>query len=208
MCSEACTWSHQRWRRHAIPLFTLRPQCCTVCTLRRAPLISRAVRFDLESLTVRAGRHSQIARPRLRRRPRGGLTRRLQTAFLSGKWFRPMRSIHGPNTFGVNPFRMRFHKLDLNLLVALDALLTERSITRAAEKLNLSQPATSNALARLRDYFEDDLLVQVGRQMEPTPRGQTLQARSVRWKRSRRCSARNTRRVRVDASRWRCRPRG
>lgn len=70
---------------------------------------------------------------------------------------------------------MRFNRLDLNLLVALDALLTECSITRAAERLNLSPSATSNALARLREYFDDELLVQVGRRMEPTPRAQGLQ---------------------------------
>lgn len=69
---------------------------------------------------------------------------------------------------------MRFNRLDLNLLVALDALLTERSITRAAERLNLSPSATSNALARLRQYFDDELLVQVGRRMEPTPRAEGL----------------------------------
>ena len=70
---------------------------------------------------------------------------------------------------------MRFNRLDLNLLVALDALLTDRSITKAAERLNLSPSATSNALARLRGYFDDELLVQVGRRMEPTPRAQSLQ---------------------------------
>ena len=70
---------------------------------------------------------------------------------------------------------MRFNKLDLNLLVALDAMLTERSISRAAERLHLSQSAMSNALARLRDYFDDDLLVQVGRKLELTPRAETLQ---------------------------------
>ena len=69
---------------------------------------------------------------------------------------------------------MRFNKLDLNLLVALDALLTERSITRAAQRLNLSPSATSNALARLRDYFSDELLVQVGRKMQLTPRAEGL----------------------------------
>lgn len=69
---------------------------------------------------------------------------------------------------------MRFNKLDLNLLVALDALLGERSITRAAERVHLSQSAMSNSLARLRDYFEDELLVQVGRQLELTPRGEVL----------------------------------
>jgi len=70
---------------------------------------------------------------------------------------------------------MRFNRLDLNLLVALDALLAERSITRAGERLNLSPSATSNALARLREYFDDELLVQVGRRMEPTPRAEALQ---------------------------------
>jgi len=63
---------------------------------------------------------------------------------------------------------VRFNRLDLNLLVALDALLAERNITRAAERLHLSQSATSGVLARLRGYFEDELLVQVGRKMEPT----------------------------------------
>lgn len=69
---------------------------------------------------------------------------------------------------------MRFNRLDLNLLIALDALLTERSITRAAERLNLTPSAVSSALARLRDYFDDELLVQVGRKMEPTPRAEGL----------------------------------
>jgi DNA-binding transcriptional LysR family regulator len=70
--------------------------------------------------------------------------------------------------------RMRFNKLDLNLLVALDALLSERSISRAAERVHLSQSAMSNALGRLREYFDDELLVQVGRKMEPTPRAEAL----------------------------------
>jgi DNA-binding transcriptional LysR family regulator len=70
---------------------------------------------------------------------------------------------------------MRFNKLDLNLLVALDVLLKERSVTRAAETLNLSASAMSNALARLREYFDDELLVQIGRKMEVTPRAEALQ---------------------------------
>ncbi|MCB1411264.1 MAG: LysR family transcriptional regulator, partial [Rhodobacteraceae bacterium] len=52
---------------------------------------------------------------------------------------------------------MRFKRLDLNLLAALDVLLTERNVSRAARKLFLSQSATSGALARLREYFDDDL---------------------------------------------------
>jgi LysR family nod box-dependent transcriptional activator len=64
---------------------------------------------------------------------------------------------------------MHFHKLDLNLLVALDTLLEEKSVSRAADRLNLSQSAMSSALSRLRDYFGDELLTPVGRRMEPTP---------------------------------------
>ncbi len=70
---------------------------------------------------------------------------------------------------------MRFNKLDLNLLVALDAMLSLKSVSRAAEQLNLSQSAMSNALARLREHFDDALLVQVGRKMELTPRAEGLQ---------------------------------
>jgi len=53
-------------------------------------------------------------------------------------------------------------RLDLNLLVALDALLSERSVTRAAERLGLSQPALSASLSRLRVHFEDPILVREG----------------------------------------------
>jgi LysR family nod box-dependent transcriptional activator len=69
---------------------------------------------------------------------------------------------------------MHFRGLDLNLLVALDALITEKSISRTGEKIHLSQPATSGALARLREYFKDDLLVPVGRKMVLTPLAEEL----------------------------------
>jgi len=59
--------------------------------------------------------------------------------------------------------------LDLNLLVALDALFAERSVSRAGERMHLSQSATSGALARLREVFRDQLLVPVGRKMVLTP---------------------------------------
>jgi DNA-binding transcriptional LysR family regulator len=69
---------------------------------------------------------------------------------------------------------MRFNKLDLNLLVALDALFTECSISKAAARVHLSQSAMSNALARLRAHFDDELLVKVGRTLELTPRARAL----------------------------------
>src|SRR5262245_37118340 len=60
-------------------------------------------------------------------------------------------------------------QLDLNLLVVLNTLLAERSVTRAGRILGLSQPATSAALARLRRFFGDPLFVRTGRRLEPTP---------------------------------------
>ncbi|MCI1020435.1 LysR family transcriptional regulator [Microbacterium sp. C5A9] len=60
-------------------------------------------------------------------------------------------------------------RLDLNLLVSLDALLTERSVTRAAERLHLSQPALSASLARLRTHFNDQILARRGNTYELTP---------------------------------------
>ncbi|GAA0273423.1 LysR substrate-binding domain-containing protein [Alteraurantiacibacter aestuarii] len=69
---------------------------------------------------------------------------------------------------------MRFEGLDLNLLAALEVLLECRSTTETARRLNLSQPTISAALGRLRDYFEDDLLMNVGREMVPTALGEEL----------------------------------
>jgi DNA-binding transcriptional LysR family regulator len=69
---------------------------------------------------------------------------------------------------------MRFNRLDLNQLVALDALLSEQSVSRAAERIFLSQSAMSNSLTRLREYYEDELLIPVGRKMIITPLGQRL----------------------------------
>jgi DNA-binding transcriptional LysR family regulator len=69
---------------------------------------------------------------------------------------------------------MNLAALDLNLLVALDALLLEANVSRAAMRVGLSQPATSHALQRLRDVLGDPLLVRVGARMELTPRAQAL----------------------------------
>jgi len=69
---------------------------------------------------------------------------------------------------------MNLASLDLNLLVALDALLLEANVSRAAMRVGLSQPAMSHALQRLRDIFGDPLLVRAGARMELTPRAQAL----------------------------------
>jgi LysR family nod box-dependent transcriptional activator len=63
---------------------------------------------------------------------------------------------------------MNLRQIDLNLLVALDALLTERNVTRAGERLCVSQSAMSGTLGRLRQLFDDELLVRVGRNLELT----------------------------------------
>lgn len=69
---------------------------------------------------------------------------------------------------------MDIRGVDLNLLVVFDAMARQRSVSRAAEQIGLSQPATSAALARLRTVFGDPLFVRTGAQMEPTPRALEL----------------------------------
>jgi DNA-binding transcriptional LysR family regulator len=69
---------------------------------------------------------------------------------------------------------MNLRSVDLNLLVALDALLSERHVTKAATRIGLSQPAMSNALSRLRGLFGDELLVRTAAGMTPTPRALEL----------------------------------
>jgi DNA-binding transcriptional LysR family regulator len=70
---------------------------------------------------------------------------------------------------------MNINRVDLNLLVYLDALLRERNVTQAANQLNLSQPAMSNSLRRLRDLFGDPLLVRTSDGMTPTERALELE---------------------------------
>ncbi len=72
----------------------------------------------------------------------------------------------------MRPVRLR--SIDLNLLVPLKALLRERNVTRAAERIHLSQSAMSRTLERLRAELGDELLVRVGRNYELTPRGSAL----------------------------------
>ncbi|TRW99361.1 LysR family transcriptional regulator [Paracoccus sp. M683] len=70
---------------------------------------------------------------------------------------------------------MDIQRADLGLLVSLDALLGERSVTAAARRLGISQPALSAQLARLRDLLGDDILVGNAHGMVPTPRAQAMQ---------------------------------
>jgi len=68
----------------------------------------------------------------------------------------------------------RLRRLDLNLLVTLDALLSELNVTRAAQRLHYSQPSVSVQLAKLRDVFDDPLLLPGPRGMRPTQRAEQL----------------------------------
>ncbi|MBL4866108.1 MAG: LysR family transcriptional regulator [Pseudomonadales bacterium] len=70
---------------------------------------------------------------------------------------------------------MNIRRVDLNLLVYLDVLLREKSVTRSAEQLGITQPAMSNGLKRLRDLFDDPLLIRTSTGMTPTERAQALQ---------------------------------
>jgi DNA-binding transcriptional LysR family regulator len=69
---------------------------------------------------------------------------------------------------------MKLSGIDANLLVSLDALLQEKSVTRAAKRLGVGQPAVSHSLARLREHFNDPLLILTGRTYVLTPRAQQL----------------------------------
>jgi LysR family transcriptional regulator, nod-box dependent transcriptional activator len=88
-----------------------------------------------------------------------------------------------PNHHVIKPYKdagkragtsMNLRQFDLNLLRALDALLSEQNVTRAAERLFVTQQAMSGSLGRLRDHFGDELLVRVGRSLELTPLGRAL----------------------------------
>lgn len=70
---------------------------------------------------------------------------------------------------------MNISRVDLNLLVYLDVLLREKNVTKAADQLGITQPAMSNSLRRLRDLFNDPLLVRTSQGMSPTDRAQQLQ---------------------------------
>lgn len=72
----------------------------------------------------------------------------------------------------IDYFNLR--SFDLNLLIAFDALHHERSVTKAAERLNIQQPAMSHNLGTLRVLFSDELFVRVGQVMKPTPRALAL----------------------------------
>ncbi|WP_433655087.1 LysR family transcriptional regulator [Nocardia sp. CA-128927] len=69
---------------------------------------------------------------------------------------------------------VRLRNFDFNLLIPLHALLMERSVTRAAERMLIGQPAMSASLSRLRRVFNDPLLVRIGRRMELTPLAESL----------------------------------
>ena len=74
----------------------------------------------------------------------------------------------------MNPQLSSFRSLDLNLLKVFDEVMAERSLTRAARNLALTQPAVSNAVRRLRDALGDELVRRQGQGLEPTPRALTL----------------------------------
>ncbi|HEX4878954.1 MAG TPA: LysR family transcriptional regulator, partial [Limnobacter sp.] len=69
---------------------------------------------------------------------------------------------------------IRLSSIDLNLLVAFEAMMEQRSVTKAAENLSIGQPAMSAALSRLRHLFKDPLFVRFGREMQPTAKAQNI----------------------------------
>src|SRR5215469_3038955 len=90
--------------------------------------------------------------------------RRLGTGAVQRKWMVCMGAIRA----------MNFGAFDLNLLRVFDALMRERSVTRAGDQIGLSQPAVSQALGRLRALLDDQLFVRRGTEMAPTPRAEEI----------------------------------
>ncbi|MDP4032634.1 MAG: LysR family transcriptional regulator, partial [Pseudorhodobacter sp.] len=72
----------------------------------------------------------------------------------------------------IDHFNLR--AFDLNLLIAFDALMTEGSVTKAARRLKIQQPAMSHSLSTLRVLMQDDLFIRVGQVMQPTARARGL----------------------------------
>src|SRR3954471_15817939 len=79
-----------------------------------------------------------------------------------------------PGVPRLNKAAPKLGAIDLNLLVVLDAIMRDRSVTRAGQRLGLSQPAMSHALARLRHMLKDDLFIRSPNGMVPTPRAEQL----------------------------------
>ena len=69
---------------------------------------------------------------------------------------------------------MKLNNLDLNLLVIFNAIYTEGSLTKAGELVGITQPAVSSALARLREYFDDQLFIRVGQGVKPTAKTENI----------------------------------
>src|SRR6266545_6738339 len=140
------------------------------------------VRRPKQTVTARTSRN---ATTRSEARPRGWFRDggRRRAAVASGRLPRQERvwPEGGPSisdmTYAMVMQDSDWTAIDLNLLVALQALLVDRHVTRAAGRLHMSQPAMSRALGRLRELFADELLVRVGQQMRLTPRAEGLFAR-------------------------------
>jgi DNA-binding transcriptional LysR family regulator len=74
---------------------------------------------------------------------------------------------------------LNYRQLDLNLLIALDVLILETSVTKAAEKLNVSQSAMSHSLKRLKTILNDEILIRTSREMEVTPYARQISDREA-----------------------------
>jgi DNA-binding transcriptional LysR family regulator len=80
----------------------------------------------------------------------------------------------GGHDLGVEVAQMNWGAFDLNLLIVFDAVMQERNVTRAGDRIGLSQPAVSHALSRLRHMLKDELFIRTPEGMMPTPRAEQL----------------------------------
>src|SRR3981189_683240 len=143
------------------------------CPLARSPYAVPAIR-RLQTLRLL---HACSGRFRLERSPGGACTHWKSAALSRRTWIADVRSGAHLSLIGL-PREPRtvtnFRNFDLNLLLVLDGVLREGTLSNAAKALNVSQPTISSSLAKLREILQDELFVRSGNGMQPTPRALAL----------------------------------
>src|SRR5210317_1279549 len=142
MRRASCCANAQK-RRSCSRCLTVAHTCCSACTWRVSQPPSTDVFRTLGCITFLLGL---------------SMRRSLGFSLMFGKFIYLMVTIHDMNDASRRSWSRALRQLDLNLLRVFDAVLQHRNLTRAAEQLAMTQPAVSNAMRRLRDALQDDVI--------------------------------------------------
>ncbi|MDB5091890.1 MAG: LysR family transcriptional regulator [Mucilaginibacter sp.] len=162
-------------RKHVCSRTTGRQCCVASATIRKGSMLSRTWSCIYETAALTSARPASVSR-------RTSSWHGCHLSIVSIYSRRPRHATLITLSDGSDPVSsfiglelcMNLRNVDLNLLVVLDALLSERNVSRAAQRIGLSQSAMSAALARLREVFHDPLLVRVGRGLALTRNAEDL----------------------------------